>query len=288
LESAAILEIRNPEEKIVLPRRLVFQSSAHLIIGDRDALKLPRDGLAAPAAPLESPSLALAGAPAAYELKFLLTEAQARAVEARLAARLQLDSHADPALDNCYQTTSLYCDTDQLEVFRGLGSYKRRKHRLRRYDGSAFIFLERKSKWGDRVEKRRVMIPDAELGLLANPMAATTWPGHWFHRHLHSRRLAPICTITYERLAFMARTADGPVRLTFDRRIRGVLAKDWAVEPVAEGTPLLTHQVICEFKYQAFLPALFKDTIQALRLVPSPVSKYRTFMRVLGYGQGSP
>src|SRR5205807_10346450 len=140
---------------------------------------------------LESPSLsASAGMELpAYELKFLLSETQAREVEARVEGRLALDAHADPALGNAYRTTSLYCDTAQLEVFHRLGSFRRRKHRLRRYDHGPWIFLERKTKWGDRVKKRRSMIPDADLPLLENPMSAMTWAGHWFHRHLQPRQL---------------------------------------------------------------------------------------------------
>src|SRR5207253_3200738 len=67
-------------------------------------------------------------------------------VQERVGVRLALDPHADPALDNAYHTTSLYCDTAQFEVFHRLGSFKRRKHRLRRYNEIPWIFLERKTK----------------------------------------------------------------------------------------------------------------------------------------------
>src|SRR5262249_6322007 len=157
-----------------------------------------------------------------------------------------------------YRTTSLYCDTAQFEVFHRLGSFKRRKHRLRRYGQAPWVFLERKTKWGDRVRKRRTMIPDSDLALIAHPMSATTWPGHCFHRHLLRRRLLPVCRITYERLALIGQSNDGPLRLTFDRCLRGVLTRAWDLEDPGDGLPLLPGQVICEFKYRAFLPSLFK------------------------------
>jgi hypothetical protein len=73
--------------------------------------------------------------------------------------------------------------------------------------------------------------------------------------------------------------------LTLDRRIRGILTKEWSLGHIEDGIPLLEDQVICEFKYQASLPALFKELIGAMCLSPSPVSKYRSFLRALGYGQ---
>jgi len=91
--------------------------------------------------------------------------------------------------------------------------------------------------------------------------------------------------IAYERIALMGRSIEGPLRLTFDRHIRGTLSKGWSLDSVDGALPLLTDQVICEFKYQAFLPALFKEIIQAMHLAPSPISKYRTFLRALGYGE---
>jgi len=231
---------------------------------------------------LESPSLSASPDVPAYELKFLLTEAQAKEVEVRAAGRLAPDPHADPALGGAYETTSLYCDTAQFDVFHRTGAFKRRKHRLRRYSTTPWIFLERKSKWGDRVEKRRTMVPGTDLALFAGPASATTWPGHWFHRHLMYRQLAPVCRIAYERVAFMGETADGPLRLTFDRNIRGVFTPHWCLAGFEGGLPVLTGGVVCEFKYRAYLPGLFKEIIQAMRLTPGPVSKYRAFLRASG------
>jgi hypothetical protein len=232
--------------------------------------------------PMESPSLAAGRDVAAYELKFLLTEAQAREVEERVRGALVPDAHADPDLGGGYRTTSLYCDTPDLAVYYRVGQYKRRKHRLRRYGRDDGVYLERKTKWGDRVRKRRTAIAGAELGQLAHPMSAIDWPGHWFHRHLLRRQLVPVCRIAYERVALVGHSAEGPLRLTFDRRVRGVLTRDWCVEAFDGGHPLLTDGVVCEFKYRGFVPALFKDVIGRMGLTPAPVSKYRAFVRAAG------
>jgi hypothetical protein len=232
----------------------------------------------------QSPSLRWHSArAAAYELKFLLGEAEARALEAWARACLALDPHGDPALDGAYRTTSLYCDTPDFDVFHRRGACKRRKHRLRRYDLAPCVFLERKSKWGDRVKKRRSVVPGDELTLLAGPLSATTWEGHWFHRHLQARQLSPVCRIGYDRIAFVGQAPDGTLRVTLDRNVRGVPCQDWSLAAVDQGMPHLTEQVICELKYQGCLPTLFKEIIQAMRLTPTPVSKYRTFLKTLGH-----
>jgi hypothetical protein len=238
---------------------------------------------------LESPSLSASAGiiVPAYELKFLLTEQQSCEIRGRVAERLVPDAHADPSRDFAYETTSLYCDTAQLDVFHRMGSFKRRKHRLRRYADAPSVFLERKTKWENRVKKRRSMLPYTDLALLATPLSAADWRGHWFHQHLQRRQLLPVCTLSYERIALVGLSAEGPLRLTLDRKLRGVMTKDWSVAKVDEGISLLAGQVICEFKYQAFLPALFKEIIQDMRLTPSSVSKYRTFLRTQGHIEDS-
>src|SRR5439155_22125195 len=104
---------------------------------------------------------------AAYELKFLLDETRAQDVEAWAELRLALDPHSDPALGGASRTTSLYFDTPELDVYHRAPSYRRRKFRVRRYGSAPEVFLERKSKWGDRVAKPRTAVPAAELPLLA-------------------------------------------------------------------------------------------------------------------------
>jgi hypothetical protein len=240
----------------------------------------------------ESPSLT-ADRPA-FELKFLLTEPQACEVVERIAGRLATDPHADPRRGNSYETTSVYFDTPQFDVYRRMGSFKRRKHRLRRYGQAEWVFLERKTKWGDRVRKRRSMVPQVDLTLLTRPFVpeieapkATVassldnpqWPGDWFHRHLQRRQLRPVCRITYERVALLGHSSEGPLRLTFDRQVRGAMSHDWRLDPVIDGRGILAGEVICEFKYHSALPSLFKEIIQGMCLSPHPVSKYRTFLR---------
>jgi hypothetical protein len=223
-----------------------------------------------------SPSLASAGdgAGAAYELKFLLNEDRAAAVEAWARRRLALDPHGDTALGGAYRTTTLYCDTGAWHVYLRAPSYRRRKFRLRRYGDEALVYLERKSRRGDRVAKVRTPIRAAEVDLLAAE-PEEDWAGWWFGKQLAARDLRPAALLAYERVALVGRSEGVDVRLTFDRALRGVPTGDWALAAVNAGRPFLAGYTIVEMKYRTALPALFKELVALFRLEPSSVSKYR-------------
>ena len=166
-------------------------------------------------------------------------------------------------------------------LFR-LGSLGRRKYRVRRYGMDGPVFVERKTKSGDRVRKRRTLIALPEVQGLAEGASQSNWAGNWFLRQLTVRQLRPVCRIAYERVAYVGIADGGIVRLTFDRHVRGAVAEGWAVDPVDGAPSLLDGRVICEFKFRLALPALFKGIIGKLGLAPAAVSKYRLFMRSAG------
>lgn len=233
---------------------------------------------------LESPSLFGAAAvnATAYEVKFLLTEGQAAEVAGRVGGKLAPDPHADPALGGAYLTTSVYTDTPAFDVFRRTPGYDRDKFRVRRYGSSGPVFVERKTRGGDKVRKCRARIDPARVAGLAAPALDCEWAGGWFHREVLDKRLRPVCRIAYERVAYTGTADGGTVRLTLDRNVRGVSASGWAVDPVGRGVPLLADRVVCEFKFRTAMPALFRALIADLALTPTPVSKYRTFAHVAG------
>jgi hypothetical protein len=218
------------------------------------------------------------GAEAAFEMKFLLSDEHARAVEDWARGCLALDPHADPALGG-YRTSSVYLDTAGLDVFYGSPGFKRRKFRIRRYGTEAVVFLERKARSGDRVRKRRACIPETELAFLEEAAATPMWPGHWFRTRLLVRGFRPVCLIGYDRVAFMASTSEGLVRLTLDRRVRGAPTGSLTPGVLTGGLPFLEGQTILELKFQAVLPSLFRRLIQDHGLTPAAVSKYRLCVR---------
>lgn len=242
-------------------------------------------GAAPPATELESPSLFKPGgeddAATAYEVKFLLTEEQAAEVMARVAGKLALDPYADPAMGDAYLTTSVYTDTPNFDVFYRTDGYDRDKFRVRRYGADGPVFVEQKTKNGDKVRKHRSRINPADVGELAAAQLNGEWAGEWFHSHLLQKQLKPVCRIAYERVAYLGTADGGTVRLTFDRNIRGVLLSEWQLAVIGDVPPLL-DRVVCEFKFRRAMPALFKGIVADLGLAPNPVSKYRTFVRAAG------
>ena len=218
----------------------------------------------------------------AFEIKFLITEAVAQRVEAWAGDHLLRDAYADPNRGGSYQTTTLYLDTPQLDVFRREPGFRRRKFRVRRYGEEQHLFVERTSRRKDRLKKRRERLPLADLALFAGSEPEAVWPGLWFRERIAARSLIPTCRLTYLRTAFVKPSSAGPLRVTLDRQMRGERASEWDLSPVSGGTAILPEHVVCEFKYRGSLPALFKEAIAALQLEAAGISKYRQVMKACG------
>jgi hypothetical protein len=234
---------------------------------------------------LESPSLFPAGTagPPAFELKFLLTEDQARTVEDRLADRLTLDVHADPTLGNTYLTTTIYTDTTGFDVYHRTGTAGPSKYRVRRYGLQGPVFAEQKTRAGDQVYKRREALPSGGRSAFSGQELSADRLSPWFRDAVAGFRLRPVCRVAYDRVAYMGATPDGAVRLTFDRNVRGEPTGGWVIDPVRPAAAdLLGGQVVCEFKFRAAIPDLFRRVVRDLDLVPHPVSKYRLVMATAG------
>ncbi|MCX7701837.1 MAG: polyphosphate polymerase domain-containing protein [Gemmataceae bacterium] len=220
-----------------------------------------------------------------YELKFLMSEEQARAIEPWLNDRFFRDPHGEPSLEGAYQTVSLYTDTPSWDVYQRAPGYRRRKFRIRRYGEHPQVFLERKSKTGDRVWKKRSAIDEATLPLLAAPASPAEWPGRWFHAQVLQRGLIPACRLMYRRHAWIGVSADGaPIRVTMDRQIRGQPCGDWSLLTVTEGRELFPGQVIFELKFRLALPAFLKQALIDFQLTPTSASKYRRCCEIWGIG----
>ena len=219
---------------------------------------------------------------AAYELKFLIHERVAQLVESWAAGAMQRDAFADLKHGGAYQTTTLYLDTPKRDVFHRSKGFRSSKFRLRRYGSENLVYLERKTRRGDRVSKRRCDVPMCEMAALANQEVAAAWPGAWFHDRVAKFPLRPSCRLTYDRTAFVKMTEDGPLRMTLDRHIRGLMAQEWDLTPLDAGHNILEDHVVCEFKFRGSMPGLFKQVIHTLQLEAGSVSKYRRMMLASG------
>lgn len=202
----------------------------------------------------------------AYEVKFRLTIEEADWAEKWVRERLTPDPHGD---NGVYRTTSLYVDTPFLDIYYKTRGYRRSKYRLRRYGSAEWVHLERKVRRGDRVRKRRDLVPLAEVSRLV-----CGDNGSWFGQRIRERLFQPVCWITYTRTAFQSAVLSAPSRLTLDRDIVGTPAKGWNVPAGVDGLALLPGQAILELKYRANLPPLFHELLTALPSRSVGVSKY--------------
>jgi hypothetical protein len=209
------------------------------------------------------------------ELKFVISSAMGQAVKFWAIEHLSLDPHAEFDLGNAYRVQSLYLDTPFLNIYRGTPDTGGTKFRLRRYGDGAKVYLECKTKSGDRVEKNRTCIDASQLHQLRKEEIDSEWNGCWFHESLETRQLRPTCLIAYDRTAYVGADSQGPLRLTLDTSIAASRARDWIIANPLAGSTLFPGQIILELKYRAALPALFKRLIQEFNLDPQSCSKYR-------------
>ena len=221
--------------------------------------------------------------PLATEIKFLV--APDLGVQIREWSRRQMspDPYASGPDGDTYQTTTLYQETDALDVFNRRGSFGRSKYRVRRYGVSDVAFLERKMRTSERLAKRRTIVPLDEIARLCEPGTERHWAGAWFHRRLRARDLHPVCAIQYDRMARVSMSVTGPLRMTIDERLRAWPVNDftWA-RPSADEVDVIGEHMVVELKYRISLPALFKQLIETFNLPPGKFSKYRAAMPALG------
>jgi hypothetical protein len=222
---------------------------------------------------LISPALSVDGPGDAYELKFWLPGTEAERLEAWARARLVPDPHGQAGT---YRTTSLYLDTPGLDVYYRSPGFRRNKYRVRRYGDGEMVRLERKTRWGDRVYKRREVIPLTAVSRLVEGA------GSWFGARVQRRLLRPVCWIGYTRTAYLGITPNGPVRLTLDRDVIGATASDWSVPAGVQGRELLGDGVVLELKFRSALPGLFRELLESLPARLSGASKYRRCLEVWG------
>jgi hypothetical protein len=221
----------------------------------------------------------------ASEIKFLINPAQAHEIREWARIHLERDPYADGGSD-AYQTTSIYFDTRDFDIYHRRGSFGRGKYRIRRYGGANEVFVERKLRTRNLVAKRRSLVSMEDIKRLEEPEAEEGWPGHWFHRRLLARELHPVCQIAYLRTARIAAGAVGPIRLTIDHEIQASALDRLEYRPIG-GLVLSPDQMILELKYRRDLPALFKDLIGTFKLRSSAVSKYRLAAEALGLVDGA-
>jgi hypothetical protein len=217
----------------------------------------------------------------ASELKFVVDPATAGQIRAWARPRLLADPHASGPDGDDYRTTTIYYDTQDFAVYHRRGSYGRSKFRIRRYGTADMVFFERKLRASGVVSKRRTIVPVDQMSRLSEPAADKEWHGYWFHQRILTRRLLPVCQVTYRRMARVSMTDYGPMRLTLDDEL---IARPIEAPGGAEGAgaPMLPGRMILEMKFRVEMPAVFRRLAETFALQPVRLSKYRLAAEALG------
>lgn len=221
-----------------------------------------------------------AGAATEHEVKFLLSRYHAAGVHAWAADNLEVDSFAE-ADTGLYSTSSIYLDTDDMDVYRETPGYRRCKLRIRRYGRADVAYLEQKCRKGNHRVKRRTAVDLESLARLDDQPDASSETA-WFHEMLIQQGLRPRMLVYYERAAFTGMTDQGPVRLTMDRSLASVPVARFGFDLEDIPRTILPDHVIVELKYGSVKPPILKHLVKTLRLAPTSVSKYRRCVTAWG------
>ena len=217
--------------------------------------------------------------PARHELKYFIHPAEVEALRLQLNRGLKLDPHWRGGKP--YAIRSLYFDDiDNSAYFDKVGGVMYRdKYRIRIYRHSdQEIFLERKRKLGDLIQKSSVqitrrlceqLIAGDPRGLYRsnNPLLQDMFV------QMRTKLLRPSVIVDYEREAYLHPVEN--VRITFDLKLRsGMHSTDLFNPDIPTISPLDANLEILEVKFDNYLPDHIRKLLAETKAQRSAVSKY--------------
>lgn len=213
-----------------------------------------------------------------YELKYLLTRKQKKAVLQAMAPYMELDEYG------CKTIRNIYFDTENYRLIRKSlekPAYKE-KLRIRSYSkvsSEDMVFVELKKKYDSVVYKRRMALEENQAMdwvLSKKPCVKQSQISNEIDYVLqYYRTLAPAVFLTYEREAFFEPDG-GDFRVTFDENI---LCRQEAISLKADvwGTPLLAPGLtLMELKCSGGLPLWMVEVLSREQIYKTSFSKYGT------------
>lgn len=219
------------------------------------------------------------GLPARHELKYFINPAEVEALRARLRPALELDSHCVGGRP--YVIRSLYFDDIDNSAFddKQAGVMHRAKYRIRIYRYSdAEIFLERKLKLGDLIQKSSVQITRrlCEQLIAGDPRGLQNSNSPLLqdmYVQMRTRLLRPKVLVDYAREAYLHPAED--TRITFDLSLRSGLHSVELFNPrVPTVCPHDRNVEILEVKFNNYLPEHVAGLLHGIEAERSAVSKY--------------
>lgn len=230
-----------------------------------------------------------------FELKYLLTQAEYRALRQEILPHMTYDTYGDP--EGKYNIISLYYESaDKVIYHETMNKLRfRQKLRLRVYDNVTLednSFIEIKQKFKNVVNKRRSILPLKDAyRLLAQPydeeLIATANASNQqiLREALHFKDLYdlnPATVVSYDRQAFSGiRENEQDLRVTFDYNLM-CRANDLAVENGPDGLHFVDQDlVILEVKVSNSVPFWLSRILSDFNFSRQGFSKFCTSIDLL-------
>lgn len=217
--------------------------------------------------------------PARHELKYLINAGELEMLRWRLRPVLRMDAHCKNG--EPYVIRSLYFDDidDSAYYDKIAGSMFRDKYRIRIYHYSdREIFMERKRKMGDLIQKSSVRISrrlcdqivsgdPRGLQNASDPLLRDLFV------QMRTRLLRPSVIVDYRREAYLHPAED--TRITFDLGLRSGVSSIDLFNPELPTVPVHDRNVeILEIKFNNYLPSYISALLEGTQAERSAVSKY--------------
>lgn len=221
-----------------------------------------------------------------FELKYLISLPQAKALQQALHPFLQPDDHGNA--QGGYFIRSLYYDSADYRCYweKIDGIPFRRKLRIRYYEDESElsderrVFVEIKQRVDKTTQKRRVTMPYADARLLCDrrqiPEHASSDAGtlNEIYGLLAQYDMRPACIVRYRRQALMGGDLDLGLRVTFDTELQYRAHPDEMTQTQDLLPMLPADQVVMEIKANERVPYWLTELIAAHNLRAIRLSKY--------------
>lgn len=224
-----------------------------------------------------------------YELKYLISESEAAAVDRYIRPFLEYDRYSKLQRGGMYPIVSLYIDSDDMQLCKETltGRKNRFKLRIRSYTDEPEYprFFEIKRRINTVILKSRARVTDQDVpillaGRLLPPQGFSTDETalNQFQLYAASICAGPKVLIRYTRQAF-ENTDENRVRVTFDRQLCYKVTDKPEVRLGGSGWQpnILTNgNVVLEIKFTGTYPAWLARMATHFNLRARSVSKFAT------------
>jgi hypothetical protein len=236
------------------------------------------------------------------ELKYLVNEREASFIRRDIQSyckpdRYNAQSRSHSNADYGYPISSCYLDSPGMAFHKAKerGDPNRIKLRIRTYSPTSLASLEIKRRVSSIIYKTRVAIDRKQTENAARGLPVIGGPGMGDPGGAESLSVLsdfalvagksgaePALTVEYDREAFES-TVDRYARVTFDRKIRVQVARDWMLTPKKDAWNNFNDYwarqrsdipVVLELKCETTPPCWMVDLIQRHQLALSSFSKY--------------